>query len=291
MPTATENPSRVQRRRKVDARTSTAAAQQRRRLLVEPNINGPRVRLGVLWFLLAMAAITSGRTWTALLCSAVSAVAGYQLARLWGVHLEQVKRSKSAGRKPPAGAGPGVVLATVVAGCLPLLAGYGTSLTGAGFIVAPLVVIGFHTLRGGNFSAAVPTLIGSLLPPIAAVAIVLAVRFDLWAGLFLVVAVSLYDAGSFLHGAGASSRWEGPVAGAIGVLAVTFTMASFHPSPWTPTSVAIAGVLLALTCPLGQMVASRFLPQPENVARGLRRLDAYLVAGPVFYACITILMG
>ena len=45
---------------------------------------------------------------------------------------------------------------------------------------------------------------------IAAASIVLAVRLDLWAGVFLIVAVSLYDAGSFLLGADAAGRWEGP---------------------------------------------------------------------------------
>lgn len=290
MATATGNPTKVQRNRDASTRSKSSAADSKRRLLVEPDINGPRVRLGVLWFLLAMAAVTSGRVWIALLCSGVSAVAGYQLTRLWNSQRKAPKRSKGSAKNAP-DPGNGLVLDTVISGTLPLLAGYSTGATGLGFIVAPFLVIAMHTVRGGNFSAAVPTLIGSLLPPIGAVSIVLAVRFNLWAGLFLVVAVSLYDAGSFLHGAESSSRWEGPAAGIIGVMAATFTMAVFHPNPLTPVSAAISGVIIAITCPLGQMLASRFLPRPDAKARGLRRLDAYLVAGPLFYVAVVIMMG
>ncbi len=270
------------------ASTKAATTDTRRRLLVEPDITGPRVRMGVLWFLLAMAAVTSGRMWISLLLGAVSALAGYQITKAWG----PPRRKRKKGTKRSRGEDAIKVDARVaagVAGVVPLLAGYSTGAAGAGLILAPILVIGYHATKGGTFPSAVPTLFGAIAPALAAVPIVLTVRLNLWAGLFLIMAVSLYDAGSFLYGSGAGARWEGPVAGVIGILAVTFTMAVFHPNPFTPVSVALSGAILAVACPLGQIMASKFLPVPDAKARGLRRLDAYLVAAPVFYICATII--
>ena len=41
------------------------------------------MRVGFLWFFLALAAVTSGRWWTAALTAVVAAAAGYQTARAW----------------------------------------------------------------------------------------------------------------------------------------------------------------------------------------------------------------
>lgn len=263
-------------------------------LLVSPDITGPRVRLGVLWFLLALAAITSGRLWTSVLCASVAALSGSQMVAVWG---RPRRRGERRRRDPGSRRAPGEALpvdrliAAVGAGALPLLAGYGTGSLGAGLVAIPLVVVIIHALRGGTFVTALPTLMGVIVPGIAAASIVLVVRVDLWAGLFLVMTVSMYDAGSFLHGAESPSRWEGPVAGIIGVFAVTFTMSVFHPTPFTAVTVALSGAVIAVSCPLGQMLASKMLPTPEARARGLRRLDAYLVAGPAFYVCSLLVAG
>ncbi|MEZ5311967.1 MAG: hypothetical protein R2735_15510 [Microthrixaceae bacterium] len=78
------------------ASTKAATTDTRRRLLVEPDITGPRVRMGVLWFLLAMAAVTSGRMWISLLLGAVSALAGYQITKAWGPRGVNARRGPSA---------------------------------------------------------------------------------------------------------------------------------------------------------------------------------------------------
>ena len=119
--------------------------------------------------------------------------------------------------------------------------------------------------------------------------VVIAVRVDLWAGLFLILAVSLFDAGSYLMGAEAAGRWEGPVAGMIGALAVTFTMATIDPPPFDRPSAWLTGVLVAIACVPGQWAASACLPRTTAKAPALRRLDAYIVAGPVFVACTWLL--
>lgn len=263
-------------------------------LLVSPDITGPRIRMGVLWFLLALAAITAGRLWTSVLCAVVAAISGSQIVRMWGRPRErgQRRRPDPGSRRAPGEAHPSDrLIAAVGAGLLPLLAGYGTGALGAGLILAPVLVVGLHAIRGSTFVTALPGLMGVLAPGIAAAFIVLVVRLDLWAGLFLVMTVSMYDAGSFLHGAESPSRWEGPTAGIIGVFAVTFTMAVFHPTPFTPASVVVSGVLIAIACPFGQIVASRMLPSADAPARGLRRLDAYLIAAPLFYVCSLLIIG
>lgn len=263
-------------------------------LLVTPDITGPRIRLGVLWFLLALAAITSGRLWTSVLCAVVAALSASQMVRVWGRPRRKGQRRRRAPgdrRDPGEARVSDRLIAVVGAGLLPLLAGYGTGALGAALIVVPIVVIVLYGFRGGTFVTALPGLMAVLAPGIAAAFIVMVVRVDLWAGLFLVMTVSMYDAGSFLHGAESPSRWEGPVAGVIGVFAVTFTMAVFHPTPFTPFSVAASGVVIAVACPAGQVLASKMLPTPDAHARGLRRLDAYLLAAPLFYVCSLLIVG
>lgn len=269
-------------------------------LMIEPDMNGPRIRLGVLWFLLAMAAGTSGRSWIAVLCSAVSGLAGYQVVSVWNDRAAMSTKERSNSRSSAAGARAvpsdsdvnlDKLIAATLASLIPLAAGYSTGATGAALLLAPAVVLAVSIVRKRNFRSSLPTMFGAVIPALAAAPIVLTVRADLWAGLFLIMAVSMYDAGSFLTGGGAASRWEGPAAGIIGVFAATFTMAVFHPSPFTPLSVVVSGAVIAIGCPLGQMVASKFLPKPTAAARGLRRLDAYLVTGPLFYICAVAISG
>ena len=262
-------------------------------LLVTPETRGPRIRLGVFWFFLVLAAATSGRVWTAAVWAVVSAAAGYQIVAAW-----QRDQAEHAVPEDPQDArhrlsSGGLFRLVVAAGAalMPIAAAYSTGLAGAALIVLPLLAILAHLVFGLQPSTAAPTVIGIVLPALAAISVVLAVRAGLWAGLFLVLAVSLYDAGSFLLGADASSRWEGPVAGMLGVLGVTFTIATFHPPPFSTASAWIAGVAICLACPLGQWLGSSFLPAADSRAPALRRIDAYLLAAPVFLGCVWLLPG
>jgi hypothetical protein len=119
--------------------------------------------------------------------------------------------------------------------------------------------------------------------------VVLTIRAELWSGLFLLLAVSLYDAGNYLMGAESRSRFEGPVLGIVGVVAVTFTMAAFQPPPFETTSAWIVGGLVAVACPLGQALMNALLPTGAESVPALRRLDAYALAAPVMLAATWIL--
>ena len=133
--------------------------------------------------------------------------------------------------------------------------------------------------------------IAALLPAVAAASVVASVRVNLLTGVFLVGAVSMYDAGFFLLGSEARHRWEGLAGGVVGVLAVTFTMAAFRPPPFDLPSAWVVGVVLAVACPVGQWVVSLYLPSARARVPALRRLDTYVLAGPLFLACVWMLGG
>lgn len=248
-----------------------------------PDIAGPKVRAGIFWFLLALAAVTSGRWWTAALWSAVAFFAAYQMVLAWA-------RARSTAEVGALQVLPIGLLAGVGAVAVTATAGYGTGLAGVALSAISLTC-GIAVLAAGPLRGPVGSVVlGVLAPAIAAAAVVITVRVDLWAGLFLVLAVSLYDAGAFVFGAESTGRWEGPVCGVIGVLAVTFTVSTIKVPLFDRAEAWIAGVALAAGCVLGQAAAAALLPDPASRAPALRRLDAYLVAGPAFLAC-TWLMG
>ena len=258
------------------------------RLLVAPFTEGPRVRMGALWFFLTLAASTSGRWWTAALWAVAAAVAAAQTVGAW-----QLEYLVDAGGDTDDDAGAWTTspwlrwIAAAAAATVPLAAGYGTGLAGVVLgVLAAACAVG--QLVGRSRGAGAVT-IAVLLSGIAAASVVIAVRIDLWAGLFLILAVSLFDAGSYLMGAEAAGRWEGPIAGMIGALAVTFTMATIDPPPFDRMSAWLTGALVAVGCVLGQWTASAFLPRTTAHAPALRRLDAYIVAGPVFVGCAWLL--
>lgn len=257
-------------------------------LIVPPDIGGPRVRLGFLWFFLALAAVTSGRWWTAALAGVVAAAAGYQTARAWAIARAEAATEPDA--QVPAGAGRlPAMLAALLAASVPLGAGYGIGAAGAAFVLVG-AVSGLVMLVAGRPTGATVA-IAAVLPALGASSIVLALQIDLWAALFLVLAVSLFDAGNFLLAADATGRWEGPIGGVLGALAVTFTMSTIQVPPLDRLQWWIAGLLVAATCAVGQWVVADALPTPTTWVPALRRLDAYIVAGPVFVAAVWVMTG
>lgn len=256
------------------------------RLLVPPDTGGPRIRLGLLWFFLVLASVTSGRWWTAALMALVAAAAGYQVARSWAIAV--VEPDPDDDRPVPPGTGRlGALVAALCAASVPLAAGYGTGAAGAALVVVA-VLVGIGALVGRRFSGAALA-IATLLPAIAAASVVLALQIEVWAALFLVLAVSLFDAGSFLLGADASGRWEGPVGGVFGAMAVTFTVATIGVPPLEHSQWWIAGVVVAATASLGQWATSALLPAPDARVPAMRRLDAYVVSGPLFLGTLWVL--
>jgi len=245
------------------------------RYLPRPDLIGPKVRLGILWFLVAVAAVMWGRWATTALWALMAAAAALQVTRAWA----DTPRGAEQPGWAPAGAG---LCALVIVGA----AGVGTATAGMALAVVPLLLLIAHAVAGFKPTAAGSALIGTVMAAIPAVAVVLVVRADWWAGLFLVCAVSFYDAGYFVGGAESSSRLEGPLTGIIGVLAVTFGASAIEASPFDRVTAWMAGGLMALACPLGQMLVSAHLPDGSARVPAMRRLDAYLVAAPLMLAAV-----
>jgi len=141
-------------------------------------------------------------------------------------------------------------------------------------------------VSGRKPAAAGAAAIGAVLASVPAMSVILVARAETWAALFLVVAVSFYDAGYFIGAAESSSRLEGPVTGGIGLLAVTFSASAFEVEPFDRATAWLAGVTILLACPLGQMLTSAELPRADADVPAMRRLDAYVVAAPLMLGAV-----
>ena len=246
---------------------------QARTLLVRPSTDGPRVVLGLAWFVVAIAAVFPGR-WTMLgLWGILAAFAALQVTRVWA--------EEPLGRIMPGWAPPAAAVGS--AACV-VAASLGTGLGGVALMVVPILVMAAITLAGNKPIAASGAVIGIVMAASPAVAVVLVGREETESVLFLIAAVSFYDAGYFIGAAESSSRLEGPVTGTIGLLAVTFAASAFEAGPFDRVTAWMVGAVLVLACPLGKMLVAAELPRPDSQVPAMRRLDSYLVAGPVMLA-------
>lgn len=165
-------------------------------------------------------------------------------------------------------------------------ASIGTSLAGLALILVPLTITGAAMAAGRKPAGAGAAVIATVLSSVPAMSVVLVARAETWAALFLVFAVSFYDAGYFIGAAESSSRIEGPVTGGIGLLAVTFTASAFEAQPFDRMTAWMAGVMILFACPLGQMLTSAELPRPDVEVPAMRRLDAYVVSAPLMLGAV-----
>jgi hypothetical protein len=234
------------------------------------DVDGPRVRLGMAWFVLAVAALVGGPLLTAVLYGTTAAVAAAQTARAW-------RRRRARPSEPVAAAGAGAVALGAVFGP----GGVGVALLGlAGAAVwwaygdarsrRPLLVDAGLTVQCGMFAG------------LAAASMVLALRLDIGAAIALLLLASAYEVGDFLIGSGARSTLEGPVAGIAAMLVVIFVVGWFGLAELDFTSATSFGLLAVPLCPAGQLLASAVLPDAASPASALRRLDSLLLLAPLW---------
>jgi len=236
------------------------ANRRRRPVAVVYDIDGPRVRLGLAWFALAVVGSAVGALGLAGVYGLTAAIAAAQTARAW---------RKGRRRERPLEA-----LAAAGAVALPIAAALSTPLLG----LALLGVVAACIVAAGP-SVGARTLQCALWPGAAAASVVVSYRFEPLAAAALIASVSAYEVGDYLVGSGARNALEGPVAGAAAVLVVGSSagLVAFG----LPDGVFMA-VLAAALCPLGQLAASLVLPSARASASALRRLDSLLVLGPVW---------
>jgi hypothetical protein len=243
-----------------------------RRLAVVYDIDGPRVRLGLLWFLVACTALLFGPPALALVYGAVAAVAAAQTA----VAFRKVGRF--ANRE----------VAAVVAGALPVTAAVTTGLLGLGILVGVAVTVFLAYSRAATSRRAAPipdaglTIRCWLFIGLAASCVVVTDRFTIGGGVGLILLVAAYETGDFLIGSGAQNPYEGPVAGAAAILVVTFAITALGIEPFTFPAAFALGAMAAVLCPMGQLMGSAVLPSVTARAPALRRLDSLLLLAPAW---------
>ena len=126
-------------------------------------------------------------------------------------------------------------------------------------------------------------LVRSAIPVGLAVSCLAAVAsVGIGAQISLILLVSAYEAGDFIVGSGSANAFEGPLAGLVSLGAMTFLLFLVQPNPFDSSTVLLFAALAAISCPLGQILASALLPRGNAWAPALRRLDSYLLTAPVW---------
>lgn len=242
----------------------------RRRYAVVYDIEGPRVRLGMLWFLVAVVALAVGPLPTALVYGAAAAIAAAQTVKVW----------RRTGVRPNRLAAAAMAMAMSLGACL------GAGGAGLGILAGVALAIGVATLDGSSPRQAISdagwTIQCALPPGLAAMSMVLLARLDQGSAIALLLLVSAYETGDYIVGSGSRNPFEGPAAGLSAIVVITFIVATLPISTLNFGEAWLFGGLVALLAPMGQLVASALLPAAGAPASALRRLDSLLLAAPVW---------
>jgi hypothetical protein len=245
-------------------------------LAVVYDIDGPRVRLGVGWFALGLAAVFASPVSAALVYGVAAGWAARQILRAWGSVAWQADLA-------------------IGLGAVPVLAALGgTRVLVAAFCVVGLVAIGAAcapdgermTGRGGRV-AALGILWLAIIPSAGAASMVLVRGDSRVSAVVLFLLVSAYEMGDFVVGSGASNSFEGPLAGITTALLVGFPLAVMLVAPFDHAGAPLLG-FAAAACPFGQIAASALLPSAGASAPALRRIDTLLVLGPLWAAASAV---
>ncbi|HEU5150029.1 MAG TPA: MoaD/ThiS family protein [Iamia sp.] len=250
-----------------------------RRYAVVYDTDGPKVTLGVIWFVAMMGAVAMG--WWALtfLFGIAAGWAAMEAADRWrerGVAADPWVAALGAGAVAAAGAaGAGFVGAAILA-----------------VVVASVGRMAMSPMGRDHVLSAAGNTVGCAIPfGLASASVVLANDLEIGAVVALLLFVAAYDAGDHLIGTGSSNSVEGPLAGivTIGVVAMAIAVLGTPPFEGVPTYTFAA--FAAVLCPLGQMAASAILPANDARAPSVRRLDSFLLLAPVWVWSVGIFMA
>lgn len=246
-----------------------------RRLAVSYDLEGPRVRLGIAWFVLVFAALAVGRMLgdlplVGLVYALVAAAAALQIVDAWTGDRPVVLRTAAGG----------------IAAVVGLSASFGAAALGGallGAVVVGVAVGVVQVLRRRPVLPATALVLQASLPTgLVAASVVLTMRYEIGALVILLAMVMAFDTGDFIIGSGAGSLFEGPVAGALMIILVAAVVAVIEAPPFHGALVWVFALGAIVLCPLGQVAASWLLPDATTRASALRRLDSLLVLGPLW---------
>ena len=232
------------------------------------DLDGPRVRLGVAWAIATLVALVVGPIAAGALFAIAALPAAGQVARSWRGKRERPHR----------------LVAALGAPVLPLAAMIGPAAVGVAAVA--IVVAAVASGRDWRTTAAVPLVVGLAL----ASPVVVRDRLGFSAALVLVLFAHAHDASSFLVGSGSSHRWEGPVAGAASLAAVSLLVAAILVPPFRGSSPWTLAAVAAVLAPVGRYLGTALLGDREDRAPGLRRVDSLLVLGPPWALLAAVLL-
>lgn len=270
-------------RRDASNRRRTALRQQRweqQRLAVPYPTDGPKITLGVLWFVAVVGAGWLATLLLAIVVAGVAALSAFQVGRSFRPMVEPPIAAGLAGMVALAGAfgalGLGIALILGTIGAFLVVAGTNPPEPVLGPRRRPVPPLEALLHRG-------ELLIRSSLPgAVAAGSLVAIERIDFGGFVALVVLVSAYETGDFLIGSGSANAVEGPVAGIVALSVAAAAIYVVLPAPFDTNSFPLFAILAAVAAPLGQIGASAILPRGVVWAPALRRLDSYLLAAPLW---------
>lgn len=256
----------------VEVRARRAGWLARVRALEErPRVVGPHARLGVVWFVVLMAALFAGTAGLVLLLAPAAGLAGVQALR-----------SRRAKAPSPAVAGGGAFVLVVAAALGPAPAG------AVGAILLVLLIV--TTAARHRRVEAVVALVAAGVVGLACAAPVLLLQDGVVPVFVLLTYAAVYDASAYVVGTGAGSSWEGPAAGIASIAAVTLAVAAVLVPPFRGASPWILGGLAAVLAPVGPYVASALMGDRRARVPALRRLDSLLVLAPAWCLAASILL-
>lgn len=279
-PVAAKPSRRDRRQRRAEQRLQ---AQEHRwsqqRYAVPRRIDGPKITLGVAWFLGLVAAITVEPRLVAIFVIPAAAIAALQIAHAW-------KHETTLDRHLAAALDHQLTAAVAVLVVLPAVLG-NVLWFGAGVVLGTLAVAAYAGATLGERSDqpvffAEITIRSAVPVAVAAGSLILLAATHTGVFVALVCLVSAYEAGDFLVGSGALNDVEGPAAGVVAVGIVGAGVWLLPPEPLTASIVPFFVAMTALACPVGQVFGSALLPRGDAWAPGLRRLDSYLLAAPLW---------
>ena len=239
-----------------------------RALRVVPDVDGPHVRLGLLWAVITFPLALAGPVFLAPWMAVNALVAA-----------GNISRSFRKSDRP----GPVAPVAVFGAAVLPLVAAFGVVAVAAAAVAVALaaVVAARQPQQGTTVDVRLAMLVPIVVGLAAASPVVL--RADgVTPALVLLAFVCVYDASVYVVGSGAANAWEGPTAGAAFIAALTLLVAAVFVPPFRGVSPWLLGFLAAVLAPVGPYVASALLSEPGFKAPGLRRLDSLIVLGPLW---------
>jgi hypothetical protein len=255
-------------------------ARPERQPAVAVEVDGPHIRLGIVWAIALNGAMLGGPGWVAVLMAPVVALAAASTMRSWHERADAPDAARRAERPLPVQ--PTLPVAAAAAGLITLMSAAGPApAIGAGVLAAVAIAAG-SVFGPRGVPRPAYRMLAILLPAAAGCGVVLSRAQGLPAGLVLAGMACVYDSAAYLIGTGAGNEWEGPVAGVASIGVLSLFVAAVLVPPFRGASPWVLGGMAAVLAPIGPVVARRLARDPSARVPALRRLDSLLLLGPAW---------